>query len=116
MTSKKPLERRNLDEMWKGWFVGAFEPTVLSTHDVEVGVKTYTAGDYEPLHHHRIATEITLIVSGSAEMDGEVFTAGEIVVIPPGRAVDFRVLQDTVTVVVKLPGASNDKYEGELSD
>ncbi len=36
----------HLDEMVKGWFVGNFNPTVLSTNDVEVAVKKYKAGDY----------------------------------------------------------------------
>ena len=34
--------KNNLNEMFKGWFVGNFEPTVLATNDVEVGVKKYT--------------------------------------------------------------------------
>jgi len=102
--------------MVKGWFVGNFEPTLISTNDVEVSVKHYMAGEYEAPHYHKIATEITVIVSGEVEMNGNRYAAGDIVVIEPNESTDFHVLTDTVTTVVKIPGASNDKYiiGGEL--
>jgi hypothetical protein len=43
-------------------------------------------------------------------MNGVEYQAGDIIVIEPGNATDFVVLEDTVTVVVKVPGAQNDKY------
>ena len=46
----------NLKDFTKGWFVGNFDPTLIKTNDVEIGVKEYKAGDYESFHHHRIAT------------------------------------------------------------
>jgi len=94
----------------KGWFVGNFEPSLIKTNDVEVAIKEYKAGDYESSHYHKIATEITAIVSGSVEMNGLRYVAGEIIVIEPNERTDFKCLTDVVTVVVKYPGANNDKY------
>ncbi len=105
-----PLEKFKLDEMFKGWFIGNFEPSLLKTEDVEVGIKTYKAGDYEGFHYHKIATEFTAIVSGKAEMSGVIYSDGDIVKIEPLVQTDFKALTDVVTVVVKIPGASNDKY------
>lgn len=99
-----------LDRMVKGWFVGNFEPTVLRTNDVEVAVKKYKAGDYESAHYHKIATEITVIVSGEVEMNGIRYAEGDIIIIPPNEPTNFRALKDTITTVVKYPGANNDKY------
>lgn len=99
--------------MIKGWFVGNFDPTIFRTHDVEVALKRYSSGEYEERHHHKIATEITVIVSGRVRMNDKEYGADDIIVIPPGESTDFEVLEDTVTVVVKLPGANNDKYLGE---
>jgi hypothetical protein len=45
-------------------------------------------------------------------MSGKEYATGDILVIEPGIATDFEVLEDTVTVVVKVPGAQNDKYIG----
>jgi mannose-6-phosphate isomerase-like protein (cupin superfamily) len=103
-------ESNHLSKMTRGWFVGDFSPTMLATDDVEVAVQHYCAGDYEPAHHHRIATEITVILDGEAEMSGKVFRDGDIIRIPPGSTTDFRAITDLKTVVVKYPGAKNDKY------
>lgn len=99
-----------LNKMVKGWFIGNFEPTVIKTDDVEVAVKKYRAGDYEPAHYHKIATEVTVIVIGEVEMNGIRYSEGDIIVIEPNESTDFRVIKDTITTVVKYPGAANDKY------
>jgi len=104
------MKIKYLDDMTKGWFVGNFEPTVLNTEDVEVAVKKYKKGDYEGRHLHKIATEITVIVSGRVKMNNMEYSGGDIIVIEPNEETDFFVLEDTVTTVVKYPGAPNDKY------
>ena len=104
------IEDFKLDEMVKGWFIGNFSPSLFSTNDVEVGIKKYKAGDYEASHHHKIATEFTVVLDGEVEMSGKVYKNGDIVKIAPGVSTDFKALSDVTTVVVKIPGASNDKY------
>ena len=102
-----------LDNMTKGRFVGAFEPTLINTNDVEVAVKEYKCGDSEGVHYHKIATEITVIVSGKVKMNNIIYNKGDIVVIEPNEATDFEALENTICTVVKYPGASDDKYLGE---
>lgn len=104
------MDKHNLDEFVRGWFVGGFEPSLYKTTDVEVAVQSYKRGDKEQAHFHKIATEITLIVSGKARMNNQILDAGDILRILPGEVTDFEALEDTVTTVVKLPGALNDKY------
>jgi hypothetical protein len=99
-----------LDEMVKGWFVGAFQPTAYSTEACEVAVKHYAAADKEAMHRHLVATEITLILSGRVRMMDRECSEGDIVVLSPGEASDFEAITDCATVVVKIPGALNDKY------
>ena len=101
-----------LSDMVKGWLIGNFEPVVFKTSDVEVAVKKYKKGDNESTHHHKIATEITVIVSGEVMMSGHFYKEGDILLIEPNVSTDFLALTDVVTTVVKLPGASNDKYLG----
>ena len=105
----------HLNGMLKGWFVGNFDPTLYRTNDVEVAVKTYRAGDYEKAHYHKIATELTVIISGTVRMNGTEYHAGDIVTMDPGDVTDFEALTDAVNVVVKLPGANDDKYVVEES-
>lgn len=100
----------NLKNMIGGWFVGAFSPSVFNTTDCEVAVKTYSKGDEEKAHYHKIATEITVVVEGTIMMSGNVYSKGDIVILAPGEISDFIAITDAINVVVKLPGALNDKY------
>jgi len=100
-----------LEEMKLGWMVGDFTPTAYQTGNCEVAVKHYLKGDYDRKHYHKIATEITTIVTGSVKMNGEIYANGDVLVIEPNEATDFLALEPTTTVVVKVPGAKNDKYE-----
>lgn len=106
------LKHARIEEMIKGWFVGSFEPSVLRSYACEVAVKHYRAGDYEELHHHLIAVEVTVIISGTVKMAGRTWKAGDIIVIEPGEGTDFEALTDAVNVVVKLPSIRDDKYPG----
>ncbi|HBJ2621742.1 hypothetical protein FDB55_16075 [Clostridium botulinum] len=100
----------NLNDMTKGWFVGNFEPTLYSTNDVEVAVKSYKSGESEEAHYHKIATEITVVVSGIVRMNGIEYKQGDIIVIEPNDKTDFYAVTDAVNTVVKIPGANDDKY------
>ena len=100
----------NLKSMVKGWFVGDFKPTVLQTKDFEVAVKHYKKGDSEDAHVHKIATEITVVVSGKVEMDNHIFSEGDIITIEPGESTNFIAIEDTDTVCVKVPSVKEDKY------
>ena len=105
------MKTAKLEDMVKGWFIGDIEPSLHKTQDVEVAVKTYRRGDYEESHLHKIATEYTVIISGRVRMNGVEYSKGDIIVMEPGEATDFACLEEgTVNVVVKLPGAKNDKY------
>lgn len=104
------MKTAKLDEMIKGWFIGNFEPTLYQTNDVEVAVKHYAAGDCESTHYHKIATEFTVIISGKVRMGESIYETGDIIVMEPGDATDFEAMTEAVNVVVKLPGANNDKY------
>jgi len=104
------MKASRLEQMTRGWFVGDFTPTLFKTREVEVAVMRYHAGDSEPKHFHKIATELTVITQGEVEMNGRRYVAGDIVVMEPGEATDFKAITDAMTTVVKIPGAVNDKY------
>lgn len=99
-----------LKNMKAGWFIGNFEPSLFKTNDCEVAVKTYKKGDKESKHYHKIATEYTVIIKGRVRMFDHIYEEGDIVVVEPGDATDFEALEDAMNVVVKMPGANNDKY------
>jgi len=104
------MKLQKLKDMFRGWVVGNFEPSLYKTDDVEVAVKNYKAGDKEEKHYHKVATEITIVVSGMVLMNGITYNSGDIITIEPGEATDFEALSDSTTTVIKLPCVKNDKY------
>lgn len=105
------MERFNIENMIGGWFVGDFQPSVLQSQAVEVAVKWYSQGHTEDTHIHKLADEVTVIISGSARINGEMFYPGDIVMIHRGEAASFHAIEQTSTVVVKMPSVRNDKYK-----
>jgi len=109
------MKHAKLNDMVKGWFVGAFSPSAHHTPLCEVAVKRYKAGDKEAMHYHKVATEITLILSGSVRMAAKEWHEGDIIVLEPGETSAFEALTDTINIVVKTPGALDDKFLGSPS-
>jgi hypothetical protein len=104
------MEKFRLEDMTRGWFVGDFAPTALRTGAAEAAVRRYASGEYDAPHYHARAAEVTVMLSGEAEMNGARLGPGEIVVLQPGEVADFRALTEVTTVVIKVPGAKNDKF------
>ena len=102
-----------LNDMTGGWFIGNFFPNILQTKDFEVSVKKYKAGDKEDWHVHKVGTEVTLVLGGSAIMAGKTIKDGEIILLEPGEGTSFEALDDITTVVVKTPSALGDKYTNQ---
>ena len=45
------MEKYSLNDMFKGWFIGDFEPTLHRTDDFEVAIKSYLEGAVENRHY-----------------------------------------------------------------
>lgn len=99
-----------LNSMIGGWFLGAFNPTCYDTKDFEIAIKRYRSGDSEPAHHHAIAREFSVIISGKVSMNGIIFEENSIIEVEPGEVVKFKALTDVISCVVKIPSCKGDKY------
>lgn len=110
------MYKSSLNSMENGWFIGDFTPSVLRTKDFEVAIKKYKKGSLEKEHYHKIATEITVIISGKVRMFDQYFLENDIIVVMPGDSTSFEALEDTVTLVVKQPSSTNDKYVVEAKN
>ena len=104
------MKKAYLNDMVNGWFVGDFTPTAFASDQCEIAVKTYRKGDSEIPHFHKLAHEITLILKGEVSMMGSTWKKGDIIVIEPGEVSAFLALSDAKLVVIKIPGAKDDKY------
>jgi hypothetical protein len=93
----------------RGWFIGDFPKAVYRTKEFEVNWQSNERKQL-PSHFHKIITEITLITKGKILVNGEIFAAGDIFILEPGDIGQIEFLEETDTVVVKVPSEPTDKY------
>jgi len=110
------VNKFKLENFVKGWFIGNFDPSLDKAEGFEVAVKDYKKGDSEEKHYHKISTEYTVIAQGKALFNDQEFSKGDIAVIEKGESTSFEALEDTITVVVKVPSSKNDKFLGDLNE
>jgi len=93
----------------RGWFIGDFDGAVHRTKDFEVtyqkNPRSQTAS-----HIHKIAHEITLVISGRQICNGQIFEAGDICVLEPGDISQIEYLEETEVVTIKTPSVPSDKH------
>lgn len=104
------MEKNNLQNFKKGWFVGNFEPSLFNTNQFEVAVKHYKAGDTDEKHYHAIAIEYTVVVSGTVSINGETFGPNDIITINRNEPSEFKAMTDATIVAVKTASFKDDKY------
>ena len=105
------MEKHNINDCIKGWFIGNFPKAILKREDFEVSVKHYNAGESDDAHYHKVATEYTVIASGTCTINGKSYFKDDIIVINPGDIAQFTAISDVITVVVKTPSCNyNDKF------
>lgn len=104
------MKKYRLENFTRGWLVGDFEPNIIKTKNFEFMVRFYKAGEKEARHVHKIADEITVIISGKFKMNGEILTTGDIIHLSPGNLSDFECIEDGANAVIKTPSIIGDKY------
>lgn len=98
----------NIDNFTAGWLVGNFEPALLHSKDVELGVKHLSANTPIERHYQKESTEYNYIAVGSVIANGNQLNAGDIFIYTPGEITELNILTDTVIVVFKSPSLGYD--------
>ena len=104
------MHKYNLSNFTRGWIVGDFEPSIIETKEFEFMVRHYSAGECEVAHVHKLADEVTVIVSGEFTMNNTYLKQGDIVHLKAGEPTNFNCLKDGSTAVIKTPSVRGDKY------
>jgi len=103
------MKLSNLSEFTNGWFLGNFNPSLFRSEEFEVCVKNFKQGEVELAHFQRIATEITVVLSGSVRMGQHILQVDDILTIYKDEVCDFEALTDCKVLGVKFPSLPNDK-------
>ena len=105
------MEVLNTDYL-SGWYVGSFQPSLVSSDDIEVGTKLVPCGTKPDYHYHKIKREITVVLSGSIKLEGsgQIVSAGSAIILEPFEKNDQLFLEDTLILVINTPSAQSDKH------
>ena len=103
------MERLNLESYFNGWIIGDFNPSVMRTPEIEVGVKNFLVGEKEPEHYQKLASEVTFVLKGRIRMGNQVMASGEGLMVKPEEVLDFEALEDSIVLAIKFPSLPDDK-------
>ena len=104
------MKRFKLNESGdRGWFIGNFPKAVYQTDQFEICYQDNPRGPTRT-HYHKELTEITLVISGKALLNGEIFEAGDIHILEPGDISQLEYLEQTRVVTIKTPSIPDDKH------
>ena len=95
-----------------GWYIGSFEPSLVSSNEIEVGTKLVPSGTLPDYHYHKIKREITVVLSGSIKLEssGEIVSSGSAIILEPFEKNDQIFLEDTLILIINTPSAQSDKH------
>ena len=96
--------------MFKGWYIGDFEPSAYRTKEFEVAIMTHKEGEHWDAHYHKKSEEINYLINGKMTINGTLLKAPTIFVIERGEIADPTFITDCTLVVVKTPSAPGDKF------
>lgn len=103
------MKRYKLENFYKGWFVGNFEPSILKDN-FEVGIVRHKAGEFHQDHFHKECIEINVIIEGKIKINGEFFESEDVFVIYPYEVSQAEFLTDVTIVVVRDKSKPFDKF------
>ena len=103
------MERSHLSQFKNGWFIGDFSPTLTRTNQFEACVKNFSQGEVELAHFQKIATEITVVLTGSVRMGEHTLEEDDNLIVFKNEICDFEALTDCKVLGIKFPSLPNDK-------
>jgi dTDP-glucose pyrophosphorylase len=98
-----------VEDMFRGWFMGNFEPTVFKHSGVEVGYLCHKKGEKWQTHYHNNIIEINLLVEGKMILNDIEINKNEIFKIDPKVIACPIFLEDCYIICIKVPYMVGDK-------
>ena len=105
------MKSDNINNFYKGWFIGHFKDAMLDSLNFEAGVKYFKSGESNPPHFHKRHKEINFVFSGKVSFNDIVFLPGSIVIVEEGECSNFICIEDCCVLVLRDGSDPSDKYE-----
>ena len=107
--NKMDIKLYKIEDMFRGWFVGNFEPSVFKHAGVEVGYLLHKKGEKWQTHYHNNLIEVNLLVEGKMILNDIELNKNEIFVIDKKVIACPIFLEDCYIICIKIPSMVGDK-------
>ena len=98
-----------MNDMFRGWYVGNFEPSAYKTKDFEAGYLLHKKGEQWDVHYHKYMTEVNFLVKGKMILNDIELNEGDIFLIDKNEIACPIFLEDCYIFVLKVPSVPGDK-------
>jgi dTDP-glucose pyrophosphorylase len=98
-----------LEDMFRGWYIGDFEPSVSKQSGFEVGYLLHKKGEKWQSHFHKNLNEVNLLVRGKMILNDIEIKENEIFVINKNIIASPIFLEDCYIICIKIPSMVGDK-------
>ena len=98
-----------MNDMFRGWYVGNFEPSAYKTKDFEAGYLLHKKGEQWDVHYHKYMTEVNFLVKGKMILNDIELNEGDIFLIDKNEIACPIFLEDCYIFVLKVPSVVGDK-------
>ena len=98
-----------MNNMFRGWYIGDFEPSAYKTKDFEAGYLLHKKGEQWDVHYHKYMTEVNFLVKGKMILNDIELNEGDIFIIDKYEIACPIFLKDCYIFVLKIPSVPGDK-------
>lgn len=102
-----------IENFTRGWLVGDFDPSLLKTKEIEVGLLPRKKDEDWPPHYHQYCDEYNVLVKGRMSIGHKEINEGDIFIISSGEITKARFHEDCTILCIKHPSVPGDKINVE---
>ena len=107
--NKMNINTYKMEDMFRGWFIGDFEPSVIKTTGFEVGYLFHKKGEKWQTHYHNNVIEVNLLIEGKMILNDLELNKNDIFVIDKKVLACPVFLEDCFIICIKIPHIVGDK-------
>ena len=107
--NKMNIQMYKIEDMFRGWFVGNFEPSVMKNTGFEIGYLFHKKGEKWLTHYHNNLIEVNLLIDGKMILNDLEINKNEIFVIDKKVLACPIFLEDCYIICIKIPQMVGDK-------
>jgi hypothetical protein len=104
------MRKLQLKDFKDGWIIGDFDPAIVKTPEIEIGIIEHEKGEVRESHFHELCDEINVLLEGSMLLNGEVLEPNDIFIFTKKEISSTPIFITNVKILcIKRPSMPGDK-------